>query len=143
MSRWLIRCGQRLGGGIERTDRVSQVDVMPTVLALLGLDAPAGIAGVDLQQGTGAPRGLFGETYQGKMEHGWAALFSVYGDDTKFVYGPNPELYDLARDPRERDNLYLDQLERAAGLHEQLKIHFGAELNATGAPTPSKLDERR
>jgi len=135
---FILRCGERLGGGIQRTDRVSQVDVAPTILALLGIDPPAGIDGVDLERPGATPHTCFGETYQGRMEHGWAALFSVYEEDAKYLHGPNPELYDLEHDPLEQENLYARQPERVAVLHGKLAAWFGDELESTGSPTPSK-----
>ncbi len=134
----IMRCGQRLGGGIERTDRVSQVDVVPTLLGLLGLDPPADLDGVDLQEVGPQPRPIFGETYQGKMEHGWAALYSVYENDLKYIDGPTPELHDLADDSHEDKDLVADRPEVASRLRALLSEHFGEELGASGAPLPSR-----
>ena len=39
-------------------------------------------------------------------------LRAIYRGKTKYIYGPRTELYDLALDPRERDNLLLAEPER-------------------------------
>ncbi len=135
---FILQCGDRLGGGSERSERVSQVDLVPTVLALLGIDAPAGIDGVDLARPNSEARVCYGETYHGKMEYGWAALFSIYDDDLKYVHGPHPELYDLERDPQELTSLYEQQPDRAAELHERLAAWFDTELGSGAVPSPSK-----
>lgn len=45
------------------------------------------------------------------MKHGWAPLFSMRSDRFKYIDAPQPELFDLHRDPFEQRNL-LDQRQR-------------------------------
>ncbi|MCP4590590.1 MAG: sulfatase-like hydrolase/transferase [bacterium] len=134
----LMHCGQRLGGGVHLPGWASQVDVMPTALALLDVEAPQGIDGADLTRASfGEPRPVFFETYHGLLQHGWAALFGVVEGDRKYIHGPDPELYDLAGDPFELRNLATAQPEVAGELREVLGRMFGAEIEnaALGAPT--------
>lgn len=133
----IMRCGQRLGGGVHVGRLVSLVDVMPTVLAMLGIDAPAGLDGVDLTRPEEGSRLVFSETLQGLVDHGWAALLGVRDASTKYIYGPRDELYDLSQDPFEETNLIASREEAAAGMKRQLMAFFGADLEQAGFAEPT------
>jgi len=91
------------------------VDVSPTVLELLGLPPLAAEAEVDgrslvpllagAQSADGAPAPAYVETRQPWTSYGWAPLAGVRDARHKLISAPRPELYDLARDPGETDNL--------------------------------------
>jgi arylsulfatase A-like enzyme/Tfp pilus assembly protein PilF len=92
---------------------VSQVDVVPTVLELLGLPADAKLPGRSVvppfERGEGLwQRVLYSETYLPFYTYGWAKIRSARQGMWKYVDAPGPELYDLDRDPHELSNL-LDQ----------------------------------
>ncbi len=91
------------------------VDVLPTVLGLTGVPAPAGLPGrslLDLERGdrsstTGGEaaaesRRLYAETYYPRLHFGWSELRSMIEGRLHFIDGPDPELYDLDADPAER-----------------------------------------
>jgi arylsulfatase A-like enzyme/Flp pilus assembly protein TadD len=90
---------------------VRHVDIVPTVLAATGLARPRGLPGRSLIaaiRGTDSDRGepdSYFEAMSGMLNRGWAPLTGVLVDHQKFVNVPIAELYDLARDPGERDNL--------------------------------------
>ena len=97
--------GRRVG------DLVRSVDVMPTVLDLLGLHAPEGIEGrsvVPLMTGSVRELGLaaYAEAVYPRYHFGWSELRSLTSGRFKFIDAPRPELYDLEADPRETHNLY-------------------------------------
>jgi len=129
----ILRCGKRLGAGAHVDRRVSLVDVAPTVLSLLGINTEVTFDGVDLTQPIPANRPLFAETYHGWIEYGWAALLAVYAGDYKLIHGPDPEMYDLAHDPTERENLVAQQAERVASMTDALSGLFGSELQGDAA----------
>jgi arylsulfatase A-like enzyme/Flp pilus assembly protein TadD len=88
--------GQRRGG-IARAS-----DVLPTLLARLGVPAPAGLDGRDLLAGEG--REAYAESeYPARL--GFAPLRALRVGGLKLIEAPRPELYDLAADPEERRNL--------------------------------------
>ncbi len=133
----VMRCGSRLGGGV-RVDRwVSLVDLMPTILSLLGLQAPAGMDGIDLTVPPGGQRPVFMETLQGLTDHGWAALLGVRVDGDKLIYGPESELYDVTADPFEKKDLLAAQPLKAEQMLAQLEAFFGEDLEAAVSAMPT------
>jgi len=89
--------------------QVRTTDIMPTILSLLGIAAPANLDGDSLEPlltGLEAPpRTVFGET-EYPLRFGWAPLRSLRKEGFKFIEAPKPELYDLRADPGESHNHY-------------------------------------
>ena len=96
-------------------------DLVPTLLDLLGLageSAPEGglreqVQGRSLApailgqtEAAGASR-LYLETWHPRYNYGWSELVAIISGGQKYVEAPIPELYDLAADPSELDNLLL------------------------------------
>lgn len=133
----VMRCGTRLGGGVHVSRPVSLVDVMPTILSLLGIDAPDGLDGVDLTRPPAGPRPIFVETLQGLSDSGWAALLGVRVGSAKYIYGPDSELYDLSKDPFETDDQLESQPELAAAMLEHLHAFYGENLEAAATAEPT------
>ncbi|MGH9464366.1 MAG: sulfatase-like hydrolase/transferase, partial [Thermoanaerobaculia bacterium] len=126
----------RLPGG-ERpaavdTDRVaSSLDIVPTVLGVLGLPVPAGLDGIDLLGAAPDPRRprlLFHRTSAPK-----GAAYAVRAGRFKAISRPSharQELYDLERDPGEAENLVLERPDLFAGLGLLLAQHIAASDQA-------------
>jgi len=96
--------------GVRRDDVVSLVDVLPTLLEMNGIEAPAGMQGHPLGplfiEGSQVPERLvYAETYYPRFHYGWSELTSVQGERYKLIISPEPELYDLLEDPAESHNL--------------------------------------
>jgi arylsulfatase A-like enzyme/Flp pilus assembly protein TadD len=89
--------------------QVRTTDIMPTILNLLGIAAPANLDGDSLKPLlTGVeehPRTVFGETDY-PLRFGWAPLRSIRKEGFKFIEAPKSELYDLRADPGELYNRY-------------------------------------
>jgi choline-sulfatase len=89
--------------------QVRTTDILPTVLDLLSIAAPARLDGESLKPyfaGSGkSDRTAFGETDY-PLRFGWAPLRSVRAEGFKFIEAPRPELYDLHADPGELKNAY-------------------------------------
>ena len=133
----VMSCGDRLGGGVHVSRRVSLVDIVPTALSLLGFKVPDGLDGIDLTAPRQDERVVFAETLHGMMAHGWAALFGAYQGSHKYIHGPDPELYDVAADPFEQEDLVGSSEQIAAGLKQRLAEVFGDELDEASPPEPT------
>ena len=105
----LVKLPEEREAGRTVEAQVRTTDIMPSVLELLGVPAPASLDGKSLGPflaGTeGPPRTAFGET-EYPLRFGWAPLRSVRKEGLKFIEAPKPELYDLRADPGELHNNY-------------------------------------
>jgi arylsulfatase A-like enzyme len=128
--------------GTRRTDLVRTLDIAPTLLAAAGLPAAPSFQGIDLFTGTVEEPLLAEEDFEGNR------LTSFRPDNWKLIVANpgNPrglapqELYDLAVDPLEQNNLAARESGRASELAAQLtemkaRIVRGREPTASTART--------
>src|SRR6266481_1037360 len=131
----LVKLPEEREAGRTVEAQVRTTDIMPSILEVLGVLAPARLDGESLGPfltGTGAaPRTVFGETDY-PLRFGWAPLRSVRKEGLKFIEAPKPELYDLPSDPNELQNHYVPCDPRVQKLRKIL-----AELSAK-SPAPAK-----
>ena len=89
--------------------QVRTTDILPTMIDLLKIPAPAHFDGESLKtylDGTdNVDRIAIGETDY-PLRFGWAPLRSVRAEGVKFIQAPHPELYNLRTDPGELKNSY-------------------------------------
>jgi choline-sulfatase len=133
--------GLPAGGVLEAP--TSTVDVRPTVLELLGVDAPLpappatslveALRGAELP-----PRPVYFESLYARLNYGWAELQGVREGDLKLIRAPRPELYDLRGDRAEAENLHAARPDEARRLAGELE----AVLDAARAAAPEG-DARR
>ena len=127
---------------LRLSHEVSQVDLLPTALDLLGLGTAAESLNLDgvsqalairSRGGEGtAARALYAETLVPYYIYGWARLTSLRRDGWKLIASPSPALYHLPADPGETSNLVTSERERASELGRELgKIGEGSEATAT------------
>jgi arylsulfatase A-like enzyme/Flp pilus assembly protein TadD len=147
---WLLRVP---GGpaGLRLSQAVGQVDLVPTLLDILEIDAPEETSGLSLlpllegRVGT-APglaadlgRSLYSETFLPYYTYGWSKLRVLRRGRMKYVDAPTPELYDTVRDPRELSNL----IDGEPGVAHDLARDLEERLAAAGEgerETESLLD---
>ena len=140
----LIVRGPDIGKGLRVAQRVGTIDVLPTVLDLLGIAAPADVQGASLRPflNGGSPvelsrRALYAETLSPRFTRQWGELRALYAGDLKYVHGPRPELFDLATDPDELHDLMAERPDDAAKLRAELERylaeHAVADLDASVA----------
>lgn len=111
---------------------VSTLDIMPTILAISGLEIPEGISGISLIGGN-PPEGriLVGESYYNNrfMGNRFARIErAVYQRPYKLIRSTTGkhELYDLAQDPKETTDLYRQNAAAATALEAQLENWLAA-----------------
>jgi len=137
---WILRipsgpAGRRIG------EPVSQVDLFPTALDLLGfgevseefsLDgvsrAPfilnGGRFGDEGSAPTSTPidqRALYAETLVPFYTYGWSQLRAVRVGEWKLIDAPEPELYNVEDDPQELDNLFAVEARQSELLYRALE----------------------
>jgi choline-sulfatase len=138
----LILAGPGVG---QRTiaDQVRIVDVMPTVLDLLGVPAPKQTQGVSLRPlARGERLGLVArsESWYPRYHYGWSELQSIQDGRFKYIRAPRPELYDLAGDPREQNDLSRQDPQRLAALDNALTAEIARTTSTTAAKGPQVVD---
>ncbi len=117
----------KLPGGARAGERISVpaqlADVTPTVLAGLGLEIPAGVAGKPLTTlgPTEAERGIYSETFYPRLHMGWSELASLVGGRFHYIEGPDPELFDLVADSGQKRNVLLQERRAFVTLRDQLQ----------------------
>ena len=107
---------------------VGLIDLMPTLLAYLGLKNPDGLEGKALDIASGDPiasRPIFSETFNPQIHRPQPvvpiALRSVVLGDLKLIYDEKKgikQIYDLSKDPYERNDLSSSQ----SDLHKALAL---------------------
>jgi arylsulfatase len=119
------------------TAPVALVDVFPTLLSAIGLEARDDLEGVDLLAPAAEPRAIFSETSR------QAELRAVVRGRHKLVRdlrAGQDRLYDRSEDPSEQRDLRAAQPEVAAELAGLLEAWQG-EHGPGEAPAPLELDE--
>lgn len=140
-----VEGGRRVGAP------VSSVDIVPTVLDLLGLPIPDDVQGRSLapvlrgdEDAEGledlSRRPLYAETLSPRLGFGWGELRALMRGDHKLIYGPRPELYDLGADPRELDDLFEREGELAERMERELS-RFLVEHAAQDLDAAVEMDE--
>jgi choline-sulfatase len=129
------------------------VDVLPTILDLLGAgDQPEGLAGRSLAPALRKPSAAltdsasYAETLFPRLHFTCAELRSITLGGWKYIEAPRPELFDLARDPAERENLFAREGVRARALRSRLLDVLGGTLEApivAGRAAPLSPDDIR
>ena len=100
---------------------VRLIDVMPTVLDLLGLKLPPteGISLTGVMNGGRQDLDAYAESVY-PQKFGWSPLRSLRDGRFKLIDAPRPELYDLEHDPFEGRNVYSERPATAAALNQRL-----------------------
>ena len=124
----IVSCPSRCLKNQRVPASVSIVDILPTVAELTQIPVPERLSGLSLAPAlrgeTIASRPCFSEAVAGYEAFGWAPLASVTLDRWKYVETTRPELYDLAADPAELNNLIAtrpEQLQEMAAVLQTLR----------------------
>ena len=132
--------GQRHAGEVVATP-VALVDVLPTLLGLVGLPVPARVSGVPLPLSRSArppaPRRIYSETLYPRLELGWSDLSSLTDSQYQYIEAPRPELYDLSSDPEEKHDLS----SRRPPAFRSLRVELDGLNRSAAAPEGSSPEE--
>ena len=107
-------------------DMVGLVDIFPTVCGKLGITVPDFIQGVDL---CGYIKGKVAKKDRNQYtesltatKFGGNSLLGVISDQYKYIQTTRPELYDIIKDPGEKNNLVVEDSKRARLMQGNLKL---------------------
>jgi choline-sulfatase len=100
------------------------IDLMPTVLDLLGVPSPP-VSGASraeaVRTGGRIPDNeSYAEAIYGELHYGWAPLRALRGQGWKYIHAPRPELYDLREDAGETRNRLDDRGQVASVMRQHL-----------------------
>lgn len=145
----LLRCPRLLPHGKVYAGPVRSVDLVPTVLAALGLPGGGETQGMDLLpalNGEVPPPDLsqYSESLLSEVGFGMAPLYAVRHAGFKWIRAPRPEVYDLKADPRELRNLFpTDSVaaRRGARLDRELEAILDDSRRRALAPQKSPMDK--
>jgi len=126
-------------------DPVRSIDIMPTVLDLLGTGAPSGISGISLVPLlTGAKSELALDAYSEAMyplhHYGWSDLHALRSGRYKVIDAPRPELYDIDRDPNETTNLFAERKTLGDRMIAQLRTLEGGFKHVAASMPAADVD---
>ncbi len=139
----------QVGGGSTavKSGRVSDasvrhIDIVPTIAKLLQWTADTSLPGRSLLGDEGAaPVTSYFEAMTPMIARGWAPLTGVISGRDKYIDLPVEELYDLAADPKETQNLVAKDPERTRNLVAELR-RFGAPLPGDAQAESAEVRER-
>lgn len=92
--------------------QVRTIDILPTILQYLGIRPPEAVQGIGLRsliEGKASRPSdpyAYSESYYAHSSFGWSPLRGLRTNQYKYILAPRPELYDLTKDPGERENIY-------------------------------------
>ena len=100
----------------EIATEVSLVDVMPTILESLQIPLPTEVQGHSLRALMRPKKStepgasdIYGESFLPRIHFNWSELRGIEIGGYHFIDAPQPELYDLRKDPGEVHNLYAEK----------------------------------
>jgi arylsulfatase A-like enzyme/Tfp pilus assembly protein PilF len=129
------------GSAVEGTVRI--IDIMPTLLEYLGIEAPPGLDGTSLipliEGNSKENRECLSETLYPLENFGWSPLFSLRSGNYKYIQAPRPELYDIAGDPEEKVNLVSEQVAVAGDMAATIKEYLASRAESRDSH-PSRVD---
>jgi len=132
----IIKQESNAGAGRRVADIVQHLDIVPTVLDLVKAPIPGNLRGRSLKpvlDGSGrlnaAP--VYSEALYSRYHFGWSELTALTDDRYRYIKAPHDELYDLQRDPHERDNIVADRAQARQAMRGVLdRVSAGATIQA-------------
>lgn len=142
---FLIRA-PALPKGVRVRAQVRSIDLMPTVLDLVGLPPEPSVQGTSLLPlALGESKSLdlvaYGESHYPRLHYGWSELRSLRSEEFHFIDAPSPELYDLRIDPGETRNLALERPDAVSELRGRLEDELERNPGALEVREPEALDD--
>ncbi len=143
----LMRLPGSIPAGVRVTSQAQGIDLVPTILDLCGVRAAvSGLPGRSLVPAImgkpdANPVAAYSESLFPRLHFGWSELRAIRMGGWKYIQAPRPELYDLKRDPAERQDRATADKSRAASLRSRLLVTLGGSVETQLVGNPAaKLD---
>ena len=138
----VIKLAGSRGGNRRVSSPVQQIDLVPTILDLVGLDVPRNLRGRVLRpilDGTGpvARTGIYSESLSPRYHFGWSELYALTDDRYRFIRAPRNELYDVAKDPGERRSIASERPE----VHDAMRAALEHLIANAAIDAPSAVSD--
>jgi arylsulfatase A-like enzyme/Tfp pilus assembly protein PilF len=133
--------------GVTVSTPVRHVDLLPTVLDAIGVPAAENVSGTSLKDVLNGKedtdRPSYFEAMTAAVTRGWAPLRGVMAGREKYIDLPIAELYDLAADATETNNVAAARPERVRALLSILKRFSVAPPARAQAESPETVERLR
>jgi arylsulfatase A-like enzyme/predicted Zn-dependent protease len=138
---FIIRPAEPASSGAVVEQAVTNADLLPTLLGMLGLPSPHPLDGLDLSplmQGQALERpGVYLEAYTALHRFGYHPELGFTDGAYKLIDTPTPRLFDLSADPGELGNLLPGLDAPVASLREGLQATLrGERVGEAATPAP-------
>jgi arylsulfatase A-like enzyme/Flp pilus assembly protein TadD len=135
--------------GLLVENRVCLIDIMPSLIEMFGMDSLESFQGESFTRMLSGGkekknRSYYVESMYGRETLGWAPLAGIIDGPYKYISLPEPELYDLEKDRRERNNLFPVKKNIARDMDEKLKkVMLEYSSSQAGARRKLTPEDRR
>ncbi len=137
---WIL-AGPGIASGKRVKDQTRTIDLLPTLLSLLGGMIPSECQGTSLLPALSGQKVntafSYAESLMPKIDMGWAELRAMRTAKWKYVRAPRPELYDLDKDPHELVNV----IQQYPGDVEELESRL-SDLTSTAAGRSEEIQSK-
>lgn len=137
-----IMAGPGVPSGVKVEQQAREIDLLPTILNLLGGKAAPNVQGTTLVPafyGKPVPTTYsYEETLCPMIDMGWAPLFGIHTAHWMYVKAPKPELYNLDTDPGETDNVIQKYPKKYRQLNAELE-----KLSKAGGENANTVVEKQ
>jgi len=138
----------RIKPGLRTQKFVRNVDILPTITELMGIEPPYPIDGRSMgaifRDEIFEEVPVYSEAFSGYFHYGWSPIRSIRTLKWKYVEAPIRELYDMKNDPGETLNLYETEKPIATRLEKIMGRHLRDESLVTRIETGAgAINERQ
>ncbi len=141
-----IMVGPGVPAGVRIHQQAREIDVLPTVLDLLGGHASSIVQGTSMVPaflGKQVPSTYsYEETLYPKINMGWSELRGIHTAHWMYVRAPRPELYNLDSDPGEINNIIDAHPKEYRELDRQLQILGKLGSSGTETVVADQMDQK-
>jgi len=128
---------EKITPGQVADQEVTLTDIFPTILDLLGFQSQPLVHGVPLLKDGTLPQRefqMYCETFYPLYNHKWSPLEGLRTAEWKYIRAPRSELYHLAEDPRELNDLYDERPDMVKKMDKHLDemIRFFSNTGISG-----------